>query len=72
MASSYVETENSESSEADSGSDSEVESGNLVHLEPQKPGNGNLKDELEEEDGVGFIALHSTAEILHYWIFDEL
>jgi hypothetical protein len=27
-----------------------------------------LKDELEEEDGVGFIALHSTAEILHYWI----
>jgi len=25
-----------------------------------------LKDELEEEDGVGFIALHSTAEILHY------
>jgi hypothetical protein len=29
-----------------------------------------LKYELEEEDGVGFIALLSTAEILHYWIFD--
>jgi hypothetical protein len=28
-----------------------------------------LKDELEEEDEVGFIALHSTAEILYYWIF---
>jgi hypothetical protein len=66
MASSYVETENSESSETDSGSDSEVENGNLIHLESQKPGNWNLKDELEEEDGVGFIALHSTAEILHY------
>jgi hypothetical protein len=66
MASSYVETENSESIETDSGSDSEVENGDLIHLESQKPGNGNLKDELEEEDGVGFIALHSTAEILHY------
>jgi hypothetical protein len=66
MASSYVGTENSESGETDSGSDSEVENGDLIHLESQKPGNGNLKDELEEEDGVGFIALHSTAEILHY------
>jgi hypothetical protein len=66
MASSYVETENSESGETDSGSDSEVENGNLIHLESQKPRNGNLKDELEEEDRVGFIALHSTAEIPHY------
>jgi len=66
MASSYVETEKSESSETDSGSDSEEENGDLIHLEPQKPGNGNLKDELEEEDEVGFIALYSTAEILHY------
>ena len=63
MASSYVESENSESGETDTGSDSEVENGDLIHLESQKPGNGNLKDELEEEDGVGFIALHSTAEI---------
>jgi hypothetical protein len=66
MASSSVETENSGSSETDSGSDSEVENGHLIHLESQKPGNGNLKYELEEEDGVGFIALLSTAEILHY------
>jgi hypothetical protein len=63
MASSYVETENSESSETDS--DSEVENGDLIQLESQKLGKGNLKDELEEEDGVGFIALHSIAEILH-------
>jgi hypothetical protein len=67
MASSYVENENSESYEMDSGSDSEVENGGLIHLESQKP--GNLNDELEDEDGVGFIALHSTAEILCYWIF---
>jgi hypothetical protein len=60
MASSYVENENSESYETDS----EVENSGLIHLESQKP--GNLKDELEEEDGVGFIALHSTAEILCY------
>jgi hypothetical protein len=66
MASSYVDTENSESSETDSCSDSKVENGDLIHLESQKPGNGNLKDELEEEDEVGFIALHSIAEILHY------
>jgi hypothetical protein len=68
MASSYVENENSDSHEMDSGSgsDSEVENGGLIHLESQKP--GNLKDELEDEDGVGFIALHS-AEILCYWIF---
>jgi len=72
MASSYVESENSESSETDSGSDAEVENGDLIRLESQKLGKGNLKDELEEEDGVGFIALHSTAEILHYWIFDVL
>jgi hypothetical protein len=64
MASSYVENENSEFYETDSGSDSEVENGGLINLESQKP--GNLKDELEEEDGVGFIALHSTAEILCY------
>lgn len=72
MASSYVETENSESSETDSGSDSEVENGDLIHLESQKPGSWNLKDELEEEDEVDFIALHFTAEILHYLIFDVL
>ena len=72
MASSSVEAENSESGETDSGSDSEVENGDLIHLASPKPGNGNLKDELEEEDGVGFIALHSTAEILHNWIFDVL
>jgi hypothetical protein len=64
MASSYVENENSDSYETDSGSDSEVQNGGLIHLESQKP--GNLKDELEEEDEVGFIALHSTAEILYY------
>jgi hypothetical protein len=28
-----------------------------------------LKDELEEEDWVGFIALHSKAEVLHYSIY---
>jgi hypothetical protein len=67
MASSYVETENSESSETDSGSDSEVENGDLIQLESQKLGKGNLKDELEEEeDKVGFIVLHSTPEMLHY------
>jgi hypothetical protein len=32
-----------------------------------------LKDELEEEeDKVGFIVLHSTPEMLHYWLFDIL
>jgi len=66
MASSYVENENFEYSETVSGSDSEVENGDLIHLEFQKPGNEDLKEELEEEDGVGFIALHSATEILCY------
>jgi hypothetical protein len=67
MASAYMESENSESCETESGSDSEVENGDLTRLESQKP--GNLKDELEEEDRVGFVASHSTADILHYGSF---
>ena len=65
MASSYVGTEISESCETDSGS--EVENGDLTRLRSRKP--GFLKDELEEEDWVGFIALHSKAEVLHYSIY---
>jgi hypothetical protein len=67
MASLYVESENSESCETDSGSDSEVENGDLANLESQKT--GNLKDELEEEDRVGLVPLHPTVYVLHYEIF---
>jgi hypothetical protein len=72
MASSYVETENSESSETDSGSNSEVENGDLIRLESQKFEKGNLKDELEEEDGVGFIALQQRYCITEYLMSSNL
>jgi hypothetical protein len=59
-----MESGNSESCETDSGSDSEVENGDLTLLESKKL--GNLKNELEEEDRVGFVASCSTVDILHY------
>jgi hypothetical protein len=55
MASSYVESEDSEECEIDSDFDFEVENGNQAVLKYQK--SDNLKKELEREDRVSFCSI---------------
>jgi hypothetical protein len=60
MASSYTESEDSEENETDS----EVEGGPHILLEPQK--HDILKKELEEEDKVSFCGVTFFEDILYY------
>jgi hypothetical protein len=67
MASSYVESEDSEECEVDSDSDSEVENGNQAVLESRK--SDNLKKELEGEDRVSFCSITFYRRNITLWKF---